>query len=403
MRKMKDSGIEWIGDIPENWSKYRLRFLCKITTGDKDTVNREDDGLYPFFVRSPKVEHINSYSYDGEAVLMAGDGVGAGKVFHYVNGKFDYHQRVYNLHKFKYVVGKYLYYYLKENFYREIEKSNAKSTVDSIRLPMILDFKVVCGDINEQKKIIDYLDKKCASIDSIIDKEQKLIEKLKEYKQSRITETVTKGLNPDAPMKDSGVEWIGDIPKHWNINKLKNIVKHINVKQEYQGFYYIGLENIESWTGKIFDYNVKNKEEIDSVVNSFNKQSILFCKLRPYLAKVAMPTFDGQCSTELLSLLPTERINKHFLFWNLISKKFIDIVNSSTYGTKMPRANWEFIKNLYISCPSVLEQQKIADYLDEKCSKIDENISKRQTLIEKLTEYKKSLIYEVVTGKIEIQ
>lgn len=89
---MKDCGIDWIGEIPKHWETRRMRYLCKIKTGDKDTVNRVDDGVYPFYVRSPKVERINSYTYDGEAVLMAGDGVGAGKVFHYVNGKFGCHQ-----------------------------------------------------------------------------------------------------------------------------------------------------------------------------------------------------------------------------------------------------------------------------------------------------------------------
>ena len=109
---MKDSGVEWIGEVPEHWEVKRTRFLCKIQTGDKDTVNRIDDGQYPFYVRSPKVERIDSYSFDGEAVLMAGDGVGAGKVFHYANGKFDYHQRVYNLHNFKDVSGLYYFYYI---------------------------------------------------------------------------------------------------------------------------------------------------------------------------------------------------------------------------------------------------------------------------------------------------
>ncbi len=94
---MKDSGIDWIGEIPEHWEQKRLRFLCNIKTGDKDTIDREDNGKYPFYVRSPKIEHINSFSFDGEAVLMAGDGVGAGKVFHYVKGKFGCHQRVYNI------------------------------------------------------------------------------------------------------------------------------------------------------------------------------------------------------------------------------------------------------------------------------------------------------------------
>lgn len=96
-RVMKDSGVEWIGEIPEEWEIRKLKFLCNIKTGNKDTINRDPEGEYPFYVRSPIIERISTYSYDGEAILMAGDGVGAGKVIHYINGKFDYHQRVYKL------------------------------------------------------------------------------------------------------------------------------------------------------------------------------------------------------------------------------------------------------------------------------------------------------------------
>lgn len=188
---MKDSGIEWIGQVPQGWKIIRLRFLCEIETGSKDTINRIDDGQYPFYVRSPNIEKINSYSFDGEAILMAGDGVGAGKVFHYVNGKFDYHQRVYNLHYFKGINAKFLFNYLSENFWKEIEKGNAKSTVDSIRLPMILNFPICVTKETEQTTIADYLDHKTARIDSAIAKKEMLIERLTEYKKSLIYEAVT--------------------------------------------------------------------------------------------------------------------------------------------------------------------------------------------------------------------
>ena len=143
MREMKDSGVKWIGEIPNDWKQRRLRFLCNIQTGNMDTQNNNPDGIYPFYVRSPIVEHSDSYTFDNEAVLMAGDGVGAGKVFHYVNGKYGCHQRVYSMSDFWEIEGKYLYYYLLENFYKKIDENNAKSTVDSVRLPMIKDFIVV--------------------------------------------------------------------------------------------------------------------------------------------------------------------------------------------------------------------------------------------------------------------
>ena len=188
---MKDSGVPWIGEIPEEWENRRLRFLCSITTGNKDTVDNNPDGEYPFFVRSPKIEKIDTYSFDGEAILMAGDGVGAGKVFHYYIGKFDYHQRVYNFYNFKYVIGKFLYYYLSVNFIKKIEEATAKSTVDSVRLPMLLDFPIVFGSISVQEKIVSYLNATCARIDAVLADKQALLDKLAEYKKSLIFECVT--------------------------------------------------------------------------------------------------------------------------------------------------------------------------------------------------------------------
>ncbi len=188
---MKDSGVEWIGKVPEHWKIKRTRFLCKIQTGDKDTVNRIDDGQYPFYVRSPKVERIDSYSFDGEAVLMAGDGVGAGKVFHYANGKFDYHQRVYNLHNFKDVSGMYYFYYISVKFKYIIEEGTAKNTVDSVRLNMIQDFWVTIPPLSEQQIIVAHIEKETTKIDSQITKANRRIELLEELKQSIITEAVT--------------------------------------------------------------------------------------------------------------------------------------------------------------------------------------------------------------------
>jgi type I restriction enzyme S subunit len=190
--KMKDSGIEWLGEVPEGWEITKLRYLCKITTGGKDTENREEDGEYPFFVRSQTIERISTYSYDGEAILTAGDGVGVCKVWHYVNEKFDFHQRVYMMHEFNGIFGKYLFFYMRENFINDVLKLSAKSTVDSLRRPMFLDFKVlVPNSIIEQQQIVQFIEDYESKVSYIIEKEELIIEKLKEYRQSIISEAVT--------------------------------------------------------------------------------------------------------------------------------------------------------------------------------------------------------------------
>jgi len=190
--KMADSGIDWIGEVPETWNVKKLKFVARIKTGDKNTEDHLPDGKYPFFVRSQTVERLDTYTFNGEAVLTAGDGVGVGKVFHYYNGKFDYHQRVYAITHFKEILGKYTYYYLKNNLIKEMLKYNAKSTVDSLRLPMFLNFVMAFPkDINEQKEIIKYLDKSTLIIDKTIQKIEGKIALMEEYKKSLIHHVVT--------------------------------------------------------------------------------------------------------------------------------------------------------------------------------------------------------------------
>lgn len=188
---MKESGVEWIGEVPAHWNIKRLKDLAYIKTGGKDTVDSIDEGNYPFFVRSQTIERINSYSFDGEAILTAGDGVGVGKVFHYVNEKFDYHQRVYKISHFKGVIGKFLFYYMRENFHKDALRLNAKSTVDSLRMPMFSNFMVAFGTKAEQMEIVAYLDTKTAQIDRIVSTISNQIDKLKELRKTLINDVVT--------------------------------------------------------------------------------------------------------------------------------------------------------------------------------------------------------------------
>lgn len=190
-RPMKDSGVEWIGEIPADWCLIRLRFLSQIYTGNQDTQDNNPDGEYPFYVRSPFVEHSNRWTFEGPAILMAGDGAGAGRVFHYVDGKYGCHQRVYSIQSIHGVSRRVLFYYLKELFYIMIETANSKSTVDSVRLDMLKDFPLCIAPEDEQQEIAAYLDEKCAAIDSLIASKEALITELEAYKKSLIYEYVT--------------------------------------------------------------------------------------------------------------------------------------------------------------------------------------------------------------------
>ena len=175
---MKDSGVEWIGKIPKHWNMIRFRFIAKITTGNQDTQNADPDGMYPFYVRSPIVEHCNNYTFEGKGILMAGDGAGAGRVFHLVNGKYAVHQRVYRFYDFKYMNPVLLKFYLENLFATVMDYGSAKTTVPSVRLPMIQDFPVCVPPEDEQLKMLEVLSEKTNKIDRFIAVKQTKIEKL---------------------------------------------------------------------------------------------------------------------------------------------------------------------------------------------------------------------------------
>jgi len=188
---LKPSGIEWLEEIPVHWRVKRLKYLSEIKTGEKNTDDNEEEGEYPFFVRSQTIQRISTYSFDGEAILTAGDGVGVAKVFHYINGKFDYHQRVYKISHFKEIIGKFLFHYLVNNLYKEVLKVNAKSTVDSLRLPMFQNFLVAIPPLPEQAAIVDYIETETAKINEKMTMARQEIELLKEFRQALIFECVT--------------------------------------------------------------------------------------------------------------------------------------------------------------------------------------------------------------------
>lgn len=381
-----------------------MRYLCDIITGDKDTVNRVDDGLYPFYVRSPQIERINTYSFDGEAVLMAGDGVGAGKVLHYATGKFDFHQRVYNFHNFREIEGKLLYLYLKSLFKYKIEEGGAKNTVDSVRQPWLKDFPVCIPPRVEQEAIVTWVDEKCGEIDAAIAKVDREIELIDELKQSEISRVVTRGLNPDAPLRPSGINWIGDIPEHWEIVPLKHLVSYNddvlseNLDKNHL-INYVEIGDVCQSDG-ITNYTEYTFKEAPSRARRITKKGdVIISTVRTYLKAIAkVKQYNLIVSTGFM-VLRARSIDSNYLSFSLLNESFIQEIISKSTGVSYPAINSTDIANIRILVPPLSEQQAIADYLDKKCAEIDGLKAKLTKKRETLTELRQSIISEVVTGK----
>lgn len=190
--EMKDSGYDITNDIPVHWNTIKLQYICKITTGNQDTQDAVIGGKYPFYVRSPKIERTNLVTHSGTGILMAGDGVGAGKVFHYAEGQYGIHQRVYLLHEISDVIDpKFLFFYIKTIFSREVERGTAQSTVPSIRMPMLTRFSVCLPPKREQIEISNYCKTIEEKIESVSETIKITINALQEYRSSLISAAVT--------------------------------------------------------------------------------------------------------------------------------------------------------------------------------------------------------------------
>lgn len=196
--------------------------------------------------------------------------------------------------------------------------------------------------------------------------------------------------------KDSGIPWLGEVPEHWEIKPLKFSINNISHKVESQlsNLRYFGLENIESFTGRLL---LDIELESEGIANEFQENDVLFGKLRPYLAKVHFSRLNGLVSTEALVFRASNAVDPKFLFYFCVSSDFIDAVNGTTFGSKMPRASWDNIGNFRMLIPSLKEQTAIAHYLDTKLGEIDALIDKQQTLLEKLAEQRTAVITHTVT------
>ena len=414
MQAMKDSGIEWIGQIPQEWKVVLLSsifnehkqkntdLLCsnllslsygKIIKKNISTA----DGLLPVSFEGYNIVNTNDIVLRLTDLQNDQRSLRTGLVTEKI-GIITSAYVTLRLYASNIASAKYMHYFL---YAFDISKG-FYGMGDGVRQSLNYDgckkIQLLFPPLPEQQRIADYLDKQCSIMDKLAENLQQQIEKLKEYKQSVITEAVTKGLDPNVAMKDSGVEWIGQIPEEWNLVQIKNVTSVRNKKRSNENLPYIGLENVESFSSKyVFTANAYDL----SLSNIAFSGDVIFGKLRPYLAKVLLIRKDCCVSSEF-AIFQCSNIYNKYLQYLLLSSCFIDAVNSATCGTKMPRANIDYINSLPIAFPPLPEQQRIANYLDKKCEEIDKLIKIKQEKIDKLSEYKKSLIYECVTGKREV-
>lgn len=429
MREMKDSGVAWIGKIPHSWNVVRNKGLifevnerCEADTDLPLLSVSEYYGIAPkaekiadgdFISRAKslkdyKICHVDDVVMNIMLAWKRAQGVSN------FNGIVSPAYCVYRKKENAPINMAYYHYLIRSDLYISVFKRYSTGIIDS-RLRLYPDkFLALYSHVpplEDQQKIAAHLDRKCTQIDALISNAQQQIEKLKAYKQRVITETVTKGLDPDVTMKDSGVEWIGEIPEHWGTPQIKHIATISSGSTPNRN-------NTEYWngsikwlkTGELQNNEITDSEEHitqkaleETSVTLFPVNTVLMAmygqgKTRGMTALLKTPSTTNQACAGM-TVVSQNILVKYF--WKCLMGAYNGI-REIAQGSGQPNLNAGLISSFKIPLPTKEEQQPIIDFLDKKCSQIDQLITLKQQKIKKLQQYKKSLIYEYVTGKKEV-
>lgn len=424
MREMKDSGIEWIGEIPDEWNLVQTkRFFTntkKIVGTEVEKYDRLALTLNGVIKRSKDdSEGLQPEKFEGYQILRKNE-----LVFKLIDLENIKTSRVglspyTGLVSPAYIVlsnnfedNRFFYYWFMFMYYNEVfNHLGGEGVRSALNAKDVLSLPVPDIQFDEQRRIADYLGHKCSQIDAIIARQQEVIEKLKAYKLSVITEAVTKGLNPNVPMKDSGVEWSGKIPEYWQLSHIGNLVEMGSggtpdrKKPEYwengnipwMSSGEINNEYIYSTAEHITELGLQNSNAKILPVNTVMLGLIGQGKTKGLTAILKTKV----CCNQNLAYLITDEKNLHYRYLFYCFKAMYFYIRGLV-GESQAGIYSYFLKKLHIPLPDIEQQIIISDYLDTKCEVIKSSINKRERIIEKFTSYKRSLIYEVVTGKKEV-
>lgn len=421
--KYKDSGIAWIGEIPEHWEVCSIKQIMK-NKSIKGFPNETVLSLYRDFGVIPKDSRDDNHNVTSEDTsnyklvengdfvinkMKAWQGSMAISDFKGIISPAYYICKIFSPK----VVRKYIHYLLRDESYKaEYMRLSTGMRIGQwdLNIDDFLQINTILPSLSEQQYIATYLDQKCGEIDELITLQEEMITKLQSYKQSVITEAVTKGLDKNVPLKDSGIEWIGEIPDHWNICKLKNIFL-LSTGTTPKDFDKISEgDNLINWytpsdildsCNDLFNSQRKLSEKViyDNKIPLFPIGTLLYVGIGASAGKVGYANENGYSNQQITGLIPLECYSR-FYFYYLSALK--DKIRDNAFFTTLPIINNTYLGQELIPYPPINEQQSIANYLDQKCDEIDELISIKQQKIEKLKDYKKSLIFECVTGKRKV-
>ena len=412
MREMKDSGIEWVGAIPQDWQLSKIGSLYtqrneKVSDKDYQPLSVTMQGILPQLATAAKTD-----DGDNRKLVRAGDFA--------INSRSDRRGscgispldgsvsliNIILTPRTAMHPGYYNWLFRTTLFADEFYKWGHGIVADlwTTRWQEMKSITVPVPEYAEQERIAAFLDAECAEIDAVLEKTRASIEEYKKLKQAVITQAVTKGIRGDRPMKDSGIEWIGDIPVEWDVIRVKQLLKERNERSKE------GKEEPLSMSQKVGLVPTKFLESIPNMASSFvgaklaYVDDLVFNKLKAHLGVFSVSRYDGLVSPDYAVYCSTGKSNLKYLEYIFKTPQCIGEFRKKSTGIAagLMRLYTEGLFSIYLPYPALSEQEEIAEYLNEKCAGIDALIVKKQQYLIEIENYKKSLIYEYVTGKKEV-
>ena len=424
VEQMKPSRIGWIGDIPTSWKCSKVKFCFSLVNGSTPESSDYDcwDGDIKWITPADMSDtgtisqgerFITKYGYNsrGTTLLPVGSIVISSRApigkINITTAELCTNQGCKSL--IRNADNRYFYYLFLAG-QNELSLLGRGTTFLELSTYDLNEFGIVIPAEDEQKAIADFLDKECAQIDSIAADFEKQIELLQQYKKSLITETVTKGLDKSVPMKDSGVEWIGEIPEHWRLKRLKYIAKlktgttppgNEGINYDENGINWFTpsdfLPNMQLDTSeKYIDRETIRYENIQT----YPRGSVLLVAIGATVGKIGISKNNAYSNQQITAVIP-QHISGNYLLYYLASKS--PYIKDNALYTTLPIINNSYLQNITIVVPPTTEQEKIVEFLNRKCSIIDELIEDKNKLLLRLQQHKKALIYEYVTGKKRVK
>lgn len=439
--KMKPSGVEWIGNVPEKWEVKKI----KHTTYVKGRVGwkglRSDEFLetgFAFLItgtdfKEGKVDWKNCYQISQDRyeedpfiqlrendLLITKDGtIGKLAVVENLNGFASLNSGIFVVRPlFDFYHSRFLYYILSSKAFTEyVDFTKSGSTISHLYQNIFIEFKFCCPTLLEQERIISYLNRKTVQLNQTISEKERLIEFFREERQTIINHAVTKGIRAGVKMKASGVEWIGEVPEHWSVNRVKRVCK-LQGRIGFKGYSKTDLVNEGEGVLTLGAKHINKKNELDLSSPEFLswekyyespeimvRQGHVIVTQRGSLGKVVVIDKEIGAATinPSMILLKDLSIDQHFFYYSFNGHFFTSWIEMVNNATAVPMISQEMLANLPIVCPDLEEQKEIVSYLNEKTAQIDTAISGIQQEIALLQEYRQALIFEAVTGKVDVR